>query len=351
MDNVEDAFRQMGNVPMGVRSEFEEAYALRDAAGRLDGDWQDQKRLFLEAATRFSGVAKLVQTSDFETEEMRAKAMFFAKMESAFCLLSTKDEKYVAAAINIYSEIEEMYPKDPVPLYRHAVALSELNEFEPADAKYAQAQEALDGYESIPNDHWLRRALPRRRGFLYWLRANECDNASSDEIERKVELLILACEFTRRSLSMSKPGSSAYATSCNNLLYYLLDLHYARGGKEVEFDEEMKDCLREMETRVALATALRPQLAKLDTLCRAYVVLRRFADAVLAAERIEHLLAKGPEPTEESTSDTNPMRSGNAYFSITENLNPAERRILDHALWVLRNYGPGPERPETEQKV
>jgi tetratricopeptide (TPR) repeat protein len=344
VDTAIEAFAQMGVIPAEIKASFEAAYQMRDGAS-AEKDITAKKSLFLDGGNLFLALAGSIEVATFDSVEARAKALFFAKMEAGFCLLATEEREKIAAAINIYAEAESRYPNDPIPLYRHAVALSELNEFETAEAKYSQAQDALDNDTTIPAEHWLRQALPRRRGFLHWLMANECANDEKG-IERRKALLERACELTRNALSLSQAESLGEFRSGNNLLYYLLDLNYGNSSENVIVSPELNRCIGILESRFSVATAGRDRLSELDTLCRAYAMMGRFAEAVLAAERIENALANAAESSRE-IGEAKSMPLASAYYSITENLNPAERRILDHALWVLRNYGPGREGEET----
>ncbi|MEH2488927.1 hypothetical protein [Bradyrhizobium sp. AZCC 2230] len=100
-----------------------------------------------------------------------------------------------------------------------------------------------------------------------------------------------------------------------------------------------------------LATASRDRLNWIDTICRANAFLGETEKAVLAAERIEHLLS-GPQtgPDRDSIEHSSDVNSTRSYYATTSHLNERERDMLDHALWLLRKHGPGPERDGTHPR-
>jgi hypothetical protein len=160
--------------------------------------------------------------------------------------------------------------------------------------------------------------------------ADKCEGEDTAETRRV--LLQKACELTRASLKAAPVGNENRFRAANNLAYYLLDLHRT-DTNALRQDPDLADCISALEGRIT-AQGDHPDAHLLDTLCRYYAAEGKIDKAVMAAERVEQILAKTPAGV---AADGPPAAT--LYYAIVENLNPAERRMLDHALWVLRNHG------------
>jgi hypothetical protein len=222
--------------------------------------------------------------------------------------------------------MREQFPKSAVVYYRHGVALAELQEFEAADAAYAEAERVLDQDKNIPPNHWLRRVLHRHRGFLCWHRSKKCE-ANEKGIARRLELLVEAYRCTEKSLALTTEGALGYITATNNLLFYVIEYrHFLPSEQEPILSD---DCITKhvpaLERHLDIAAATRKELFRLDTLARSYIYMKDFEKAVLVAERIEHVLASPAGADAQSAS----------YFDVTTHLNEQEREMLDHALWLV----------------
>jgi len=189
----------------------------------------------------------------------------------------------------------------------------------------------------VPKDHWLHSLVPRQWGFCIWTRSLSLD-PSIGESATRLTLLRSAYDLTRKSFDRTRAGSIGRIRAANNALFYGVEfkgLYKSDAGIEPLESEELFELLAILESQVDLATVTRTRLSWLDTMCRAYVCMGNWEKAVLTAERLEHLLA----PAEGSH-----QHQPGSYFALIGNLNERERDILEHALWVLRQFGPGPER-------
>jgi hypothetical protein len=222
-------------------------------------------------------------------------------------------------------------------------------------AKYAKAESLLSADRFLPADHWLHILIPRNTGYVTWRKSLLLADEHDKNVER-LRLLLEAYNHTKRAARLSQqlqPNNKlAQARNANNALYYAVEYMALLGcqdsGSEIAI-EDVRVCLEMLEGHVDLATASRSQLNWIDTVCRAYALLGETERAVLAAERIEHLLS-GPQTGPDSGSIEQPSIDSNStrsYYATTSHLNERERDMLDHALWILRKHGPGPEREGT----
>ncbi len=241
------------------------------------------------------------------------------------------------------------YPDSVIVLYRYAQSLFELGDLDTSDEMYQRAEGMLDGDSQLQGGHWLRGTIPRQHGYLLWTKSLAF-GADSEQRTRRIELLWKACVLTKLAFERASMESINRIRAANNYLYYAVEYRglWQFGDDEVEIsDADLKPYLDLVASQVDLGAATFKQINWLDTLCRAYAQMRKFNLAVSAAERLEHLLTfdDGGRLT---TSENMPPNAQSAaeptsYIAVVAQLNDRERDILDHALWVLRNYGPGPE--------
>jgi len=358
VDNSEEALKQIGGCSAELRAIFEKAYSLRAQALKSANLGEHKSVItndtFLVAAGLFSAAHELIPTTTFGSPRERDAAIFLSKMERAFCLLSTGKKSSIDEAISIYSEAQDFSPNSVVVYYRYAQALIKLEEFDAAIAKYNKAESLLATDHHVPKSHWLHVLIPTNLGYATWRQSLLCADDENGK-ELRLELLVAAYRHTKRAGELAaKNGYSrterSRARNANNALYYAVEYMALTGLSEGGpiAKSEVQGHLELLQGNVDLATASLNQLNWIDTLCRAHALFENTERAVLAAERIEHLLSAPPDPepggdivADASFSDRNAMHS---YYATTSHLNDRERDMLDHALWVLRKYGPGPER-------
>lgn len=314
-----------------------------------DTPLNDAEEKFAEAAAAFEQAYQIAQKESFKESRQKDVAIYFCRMERAFCLLSIGRKADLDEAIRIYQDMQLIAPSSAVVQYRYAQALMKLKEWDGAILKFSRAQELLQSDRHIPADHWLHDTIPRSMGFVKWSKSLEC----SENPERKPERLRLLREaYNDTKISYSKsPTRQRKLRAANNGLYYAIE-YLGLAGKDhaEEIDgENLERFLAELEEELDIADAPREKLSWLDTMCRAYVHVENLNKAVAVAERIEHLLSADPVKTEDDSKTASVHPEG--YYAVTENLNGLERDALDHALWVLRKYGPGPERPVEQRSL
>jgi ppGpp synthetase/RelA/SpoT-type nucleotidyltranferase len=362
VDNPAEALQQIGDADSNLRARFEEAYVRRADAmelARLNGASSPATvQAFLEAADLFSSIQEMVSTATFSLPRHRDAAQFFSMMERAFCLLSTGKKASIDEAIKIYSEAQEFSPNSVVVYYRYAQALTKLGEYDASIAKYIKAESLLSTDKYVPSDHWIHTLIPRNLGYVTWRKSLLIADDETGR-ETRLKLLVEAYRHTERAAALST-GLTLHnkLRNANNALYYAVE-YIALLGKPTESSEiqeqDVRPSLDLLESNVVLATATPAQLNWIDTLCRAHALFGNIEKAVLAAERVEHLLSAPttyePEEGDGKDEQSAEHNSSRSYYATTSHLNDRERDMLDHALWVLRKHGPGPEREQGTEEL
>lgn len=357
VDSAEEALKRLSGFPTEVRAAFEAAYAARNAATKpAEASDALVKKRFEEAAELFALAQKTANAQDFTSPEEKAEretAIFFASMERAFCLLSTEKKSAIDEAINIYSSAQDFSPNSSVVYYRYGQALAKLDEFDSAIAKYEKALSLLAADKYIPVKHWIRQTLPLRLGYAIWRKSLACNSTNGDGNQERLCLLKRAFDITAAAADGDERTHADGSVKlpairiANNALFYAVEYMSFIGsldGDQINLSD-IGPHLELLERSVDLGTASLKQLSWIDTLCRTYSLTGDTEKAVLAAERIEHLLSAPPTGDGEDRGDHGkPLGARPSYYAITDHLNDRERDVLDHALWVLRQHGPGPER-------
>ncbi|KTT67904.1 hypothetical protein [Sphingomonas sanguinis] len=226
--------------------------------------------------------ARVLATSDLQPKPLK-EARYLIDMQLAlihFQLgnLLEEGEVELRRALDIYSEVEEVFPKRVIVQFRLARTLDALGARDEAIAKMREVVERLRlRAEPTPQNHWIRSTAPRSLGVMLWEEAKvRRERASSDAQAdaRTLELLREAFQLTSRAHEQdvfdepTNKGPSERVRAANNLLYFLLEYLDAGG--------EPMPGMEEADVRVLLQEigAEHPeqigQLAAADTARRAY---------------------------------------------------------------------------------
>ncbi|TKV80097.1 tetratricopeptide repeat protein [Bradyrhizobium elkanii] len=362
VDDPENALKSVGKSSPKLQAAFRKAYEARALAmsSAASGTSAAAEKMFREAVEAFSVAGELIPTSTFDSDRERDVASFLVTMERAFCLLSIGKKETLDEAIKLYSEAQEMSPESVVVYYRYAQALVKLNELDAAITKYQKAESLLSADRYVPRDHWLHTVIPRMLGFALWAKSRAQPPDADGRAER-IRLLVQAYGYSKKACQFAALHKTSTTISrlrnANNVLHYAAEyLDLNPDGAEIT-KEEVREHLIFLEKNLDLGRSTRQQLNFIDTLCRASLLFGKIEQALMAAERIEHLLSTPPATTvsPRSIEDDSELREasqgpGPTFYATISHLNEKERDMLDHALWVLRRHGTGPDGPRKQRK-
>lgn len=265
------------------------------AAALVDGSSPNADKL-AEAALCFEKI-----TQDSEEHDL---LYLYAKLNEAFCLLSSDLKEEVKAARGIYQVLKEDFADYPLIKHRLAQAHNKLGDYglavEEFTTAWVQVQEHLSnnmiGQDVLPEvdyDH-MRTYLPKLLGYNLWLISR------NKEGEDKLKYLEMAYEKSLPSLESG--DQKAVFLIHNNLLYYLTELHqFFRDSIDLEnLRERGLMHLDYIETHKTLLDD--NDIHTLDTLARALFIFDRTSEAVAVAEKIISIVLSG-DHLEASTVD------------------------------------------------
>jgi hypothetical protein len=236
---------------------------------------------------------------------------YIVRMDEALLRVQTNRPDSLAVAVDIYEELEILFPLKPTIRYRLGWALGKQGQHSKALEKYKAALSLIDEAMGLDEREreirvpWheidvMRRCLPRFIGYQYWKIAEEC--GAKDDTSGQLANLVQAYQATQAGLGQA--DINAEESNHNNLLYYAVEyLRVMRGqttGGGVFSPQEITD--RDLETHLDY---LRPRIivktsdkeGRLDTLRHAYCFLERFSEAVQVSQRIiQLLLSERPLP-------------------------------------------------------
>jgi len=341
VDNSDDALKQIGQTSSELRSAFESAYAKRKEGTELQanetGLSRELEQLFIEVADMFSKVYDVAVNEEFDSNDAREKALFFAKMERAFCLVSAGKKSNLDEAIKIYSEAQQKSPTSVVIYFRWGQALAILDEYDLAEQKFRRASELLDQDRYVSEGHVLRSTVPRMLGRVLWSKSKQCPD-DEEGVRLRGSLILEAYRETTKGFDPASAISLPQMRAANSALYYGIEYRSLLPDDESIPRLELEELLRILERELSVGTAPLGRIYWLDTMCLAYEHFGQIEQAVSVAERVEHLLSGSRREA------GNQGGRRESYYAVTSHLSSLEREVLDHALWVLRKHGPGPDR-------
>ena len=215
----------------------------------------------------------------------------------------------IARGIEIYKELETLFPDRPTVRYRLGWALGKEGKPLEAIDRYFTALRLVDEAlllepkerESRVSEReieHLRERLPRFIGYQYWRIAQA--RAHAGDANAQIAYLVEAYRTTLPGLA-STSDKVQQESLHNNLLYYAVQYLTVCDKNVGKIDaatlglitlDDMRKHLDYLEENVNIASS--KSVDHLDTLCRAYVFLERYPEAVRAAERVLALLFEEP---------------------------------------------------------
>jgi hypothetical protein len=232
---------------------------------------------------------------------------YIARMDEALLLIQTNRPEHLSAAIEIYKDLEILFPLSPTVRFRLAWALGKL-ERRPEALEYYNAANALieealalgqferDQRVMMHEIDYMRESLSRLIGFQYWAISQDC--ANRNDRAGQITNLLQAYRTTEAGLSRSGDEKKTH----NNLLYYATEyLMLMQNGaapidpSTVEFTiNDVTRHLDYLEPQTDLDTETNETFV--DTLRFCYVLLGRPDDAVRAAKRVQYLFLGSQQP-------------------------------------------------------
>jgi ppGpp synthetase/RelA/SpoT-type nucleotidyltranferase len=288
---------------MHVSHEFIEDYInARNLKLSIEGSNNPNK--FLDAAEAFREAGNSL--NQYDKNEANAYgyelAYYYSRMNEAFCLMSTNDLAHVSAAKNIYHQLDEHYSHYPLLKMRLGQALGKLDLI---DESIFQLTIANDLFKSskIPNlddddSKWpdvLPKAdyqhiainLPKLLGYNLWLKIKSLGSGHDQE---KFDLFHTAYEITLSSLSHTKDNPKSELSLQNNLLYYSIGAlsRISMPGltkliKKEELEAKVHDHIGYLEAHAKIDEM---STSNVDTLMKAYWLLKRDSEATLCANNV-----------------------------------------------------------------
>jgi hypothetical protein len=244
------------------------------------------------------------------TEKGASTLRYTLRMEEALMRVQANTREALSAAIEIYRELEVLFPDRPMVRYRLGWALGK--EGKPLEAldRYFEALRLVDEASTLEPEerakrvseeeaHLIRERLPRLIGYQYWRIAEDRETARDPQMQ--LAYLVEAYRATEAGLNSTSEGSTERKKLHNNMMYYVIQ--YLKicaepsnklGGASLGLltRDDLNKHLLYIEKHVDLDS--HRDVDDLDTLCRAYVLLEQHMDAVRVAERILTILFEEP---------------------------------------------------------
>ncbi|BAN33966.1 hypothetical protein SCD_n00117 [Sulfuricella denitrificans skB26] len=305
-DDILKRFSEL-NVAANFITVYVEGRKLREEASKISLNQGAQHpqtvSAYIQAAEHFLQVR---QAGERELSDGQGKAqyIYYARMNEALCLMSTEAPEYVQQAVELYTELADLYPSFPLAKFRLAQAVAKLGQTDPAIELYQSAEEAVEGIASVSHKtgHWpdelpladythVSGALPKLLGYQLWKKAEYIGSLPDHDIEERTSLLYRAVMVTSKGLTARPDDIKIH----NNFAYYAtqyLELLGSLGGQpDSALHAQLSSSLSVLEHHTLSAT--NPDIFFLDTIAKAYQHLGRSDDAKSVAERIVQLVQEG----------------------------------------------------------
>lgn len=230
---------------------------------------------FTEAADLFGELLKRI--GDQGRRELAGRDIAYRlKMERAFCLQALDDNKGLAEAKQIYSDVLAQWPNDAFAIYRLATLLRRSGDLPASRSLYEKGCAALSNDSTIDAKSWLRSAMPRHLGLTLWNMAE--DDALN--LETRLALLQNAVHATEIALvagernDLSRPE---IAKCLNNLCYYQMRIAELAQPTPPGAVQSIRDLAERLENEIPRNGVLSPYLLELHTLMLAWRYLHEEA--------------------------------------------------------------------------
>jgi tetratricopeptide (TPR) repeat protein/predicted MPP superfamily phosphohydrolase len=278
---VNEVISKLPPLPEAILNKFIAAATLSTDASLADEASSGQK--FTDAAESFATVISEILADVSISPDVKKRAIDAAKMERAYCLLFSKDDKNVDKAISLYDEFAKEHKEDAVCRFRYGQALRRKKQTQKAVTLFKECIDLLDTNTTKNGGerNWIHSVAHRELGYTYWL--------ISDEIpEQKQKYLADAISETRQALAKLLESDLDGLNKCtNNFVFYGWEERNLQvKNLSITDDELMKylDILlqhdQELETNA------------IDTICRALDYFNKTDRAAQVAAKVAELLSQ-----------------------------------------------------------
>jgi len=229
-DSILERFRELG-LDHSLITGYIEARAIKEEANTLQSDGKENcLSIYSRAADGFRELVDNLGDGPFVKSDLaRYLFYYYARMNEAICMMSTRVSDNIQVACNIYSLLEDTYGDFPLLKMRYAQALARLGHGDRAIAKYYKARESLgtfyengkyvtrDELQKSDLEH-LCRVLSKLLGYELWKKTLDISDASE-----KCNVLREAYEITYEGLRQKCLSDAGIKEYKNNLLYYAVE--------------------------------------------------------------------------------------------------------------------------------
>ena len=327
-DDIIDRLKEL-DVPRLFITQYSKARKLRHAGEKLVARSAPNAQYELSLAAQ--AFKELVDAfidgipGDVEDEKKEYLMYYYAKMNEAFCLLSTKKHEDITVAQSIYHGLELTYPDFPLVKHRLGQTYGMLGDLDRCISSYMDAKTLMEQYEKegkvgndvLPLVDYNHIVVHMRicLGYYLW-KKTEREGVS---IEERVELLDQAIDITKPLISSKKEQHKAFK-AYNNLLYYSIEKHYLLEERKescCEIEEEIKVYLDGMLKNTIEGEM--PRITWLDTLSKGYSLIGNHQEAKRIADEIVEL-ALEPEKNNDSQDPRSVLKIAREARTLSESI-------------------------------
>lgn len=302
---AEEASARLGSLkdlPPAIGREIADAVASgKPGLTRSDLSFAVRDRVLRSALARLDVYADLPQSLDDVSARTRKELGYIVTMQRGLLQfqlgnLRPENARYLTQALELYQEMERLFPKRLVVLYRVARTLDALGSRSEAIGRFRDLVDRLEKGEPMPKTHWIRAAAPRNLGVLLWEEARSlCDHGAGPSA---LVLLREACLLTKTSYETEvsdDPHNDSAVTertkAANNLLFFLVEYFEMGGVPAADLGcDRLKEYLAEIGGNTP---ATMTSLSAADTARRAHIHLGNTRLAREAARTVIRLA--GPD--------------------------------------------------------
>ena len=219
---------------------------------------------------------------------IKRPVIYHLDLERAFCMLAGGRQQ-VRKAAKIYERMLNTYKEDVVLHYRLGRAELQLGRIDRAVKLFKSGLHLIGTDKAFSQEHWIRAALPRYLSFTYWAMSNELTHQTNKRGKRLM-LLRQACKYTEIAYLAPVSDPMERLKTLNNLTYYVWQYHtlQPKGIKGKIDKPRLKALVDELVSMVNIQSSQDYQ--SLETLCQAFVFLRRHRKAGQTADQILRVL-------------------------------------------------------------
>lgn len=262
---------------------------------------KEADQLYLDAAEQFRELAEQYTGGECHPDlgEGDKLALYYARMNESFCLMSVGSKELITAALHIYKHLEALYPDFPLLKMRTGQAYGKLGQIDFAIAKIRESGELAtkvkqslelsegvwpDSFPRVDYEHF-RKSQPKLLGYYIW---NMVQSLGDDKQEEKSALFFEAYNITKSCLDAVKNDTSEMLSVRNNLIYYALGYLTHTKDSNSSITDDLKNGLK-MHLEYVEHTAsdlTNLDIDTLDTIVRAFAFLGRVKEAKQLAETL-----------------------------------------------------------------